>query len=84
MKGWDYALANPDEAAQIVVDNGGQDLDHQNYMMGEVAKLTEGGKGILDEAAYERTAKAVLDQKIITQQPEGAWTHDITDKAMAN
>jgi len=23
MKGWEYALANPDEAAQIVVDNGG-------------------------------------------------------------
>ena len=42
MKGWDYALANPDEAAQIVVDNGGQDLDHQKYMMGEVAKLVGG------------------------------------------
>ena len=65
MKGWEYALANPDEAAQIVVDNGGQDLNHQNYMMGEVAKLTAGGNGVLDEAAYDRTAKAVLDQKII-------------------
>jgi NitT/TauT family transport system substrate-binding protein len=83
MKGWEYALANPDEAAQIVVDNGGQDLNHQKYMMGEVAKLTADGNGVLDEAAYERTAKAVLDQKIITTPPQGAWTHDVTDKAIA-
>jgi NitT/TauT family transport system substrate-binding protein len=81
MKGWDYALANPDEAAQIVVDNGGQDLDHQIYMMGEVAKLTAGGNGVLDLDAYERTAKAVLDQKIINQEPTGAWTHEITEAA---
>jgi NitT/TauT family transport system substrate-binding protein len=81
MKGWEYALANPDEAAQITVDNGGQDLDHQKYMMGEVAKLTAGGNGVLDEAAYERTAKAVLDQKIISAKPKGAWTHEITEAA---
>jgi NitT/TauT family transport system substrate-binding protein len=83
MKGWEYALANPDEAAQIVVDNGGQDLDHQKYMMGEVAKLVADSKGVLDPAAFDRTAKMVLDQKIITMQPEGAWTHDVTDKALA-
>ena len=71
MKGWDYALAHPDEAAQIVVDNGGQDLDHQNYMMGEVAKLTAGGNGVLNEAAYDRTEKALLDQKIITTEAVG-------------
>ena len=81
MKGWDYALANPDEAAQIVVDNGGQNLDLQKYMMGEVAKLTAGGNGVLDLAAYERTAKAALDQKIITEEPSGAWTHEITEAA---
>ena len=81
MKGWDYALAHPDEAAQIVVDNGGQDLNHQKYMMGEVAKLTAGGNGVLNVAAYDRTAKALLDQKIITTPPTGAWTHDITDAA---
>jgi NitT/TauT family transport system substrate-binding protein len=81
MKGWDYALANPDEAAQIVVDNGGQDLDHQKYMMGEVAKLTAGGNGVLNEAAYNRTEQALLDQKIIQNKPSGAWTHEVTDAA---
>lgn len=79
MKGWQYAAENPDEAAQIVVDNGGQGLEHQQYMMGEVAKLI--GDGKLDEAAYERTAEMVLDQKIVEKKPEGAWTHDITDAA---
>jgi NitT/TauT family transport system substrate-binding protein len=81
MKGWDYALKNPEEAAQIVVDNGGQDLNHQIYMMGEVAKLTEGGNGVLKEAAYDRTEQALLDQKIISTKPTGAWTHDVTDAA---
>jgi NitT/TauT family transport system substrate-binding protein len=81
MKGWDYALANPDEAAQIVVDNGGQDLNHQKYMMGEVAKLTAGGNGVLNVDAYNRTEQALLDQKIISKKPEGAWTHEITTAA---
>jgi NitT/TauT family transport system substrate-binding protein len=81
MKGWDYALAHPEEAAQIVVDNGGQDLNHQIFMMGEVAKLTAGGNGVLNEAAYDRTEQALLDQKIIQNKPSGAWTHEITDAA---
>lgn len=81
MKGWDYALANPEESAQIVIDNGGQNLDHQIYMMGEVAKLTADGNGVLDEAAYERTAKAALDQNIISAEPSGAWTHEVTTAA---
>ena len=81
MKGWDYALAHPDEAAEITVKMGGKDLKHQKYMMGEVAKLTAGGNGVLNEAAYARTEKALLDQKIITKKPEGAWTHAVTQAA---
>jgi NitT/TauT family transport system substrate-binding protein len=81
MKGWDYALAHPDEAAEITVKNGAQDLNHQKYMMGEVAKLTAGGAGVLNEAAYQRTEQALLDQKIIQKKPEGAWTHAVTDAA---
>jgi NitT/TauT family transport system substrate-binding protein len=81
MKGWTYAQAHVDETAQAVVDAGGQDLDHQKYMVGEVAKLTDGSNGVLDPAAFDRTAKMVLDQKIITAAPTGAWTHDVTDAA---
>jgi NitT/TauT family transport system substrate-binding protein len=81
MRGWDYALAHPDEAAEIVVNNGGEDLHHQTYMMGEVAKLTADSTWVLDIAAYERTAKAVLDQGIIGDAPSGAWTAEIIERA---
>jgi NitT/TauT family transport system substrate-binding protein len=82
MKGWDYAVKNPDEAAEIVVENGGQDENHQKRMMGEVAKLIDNADGKLIEAAYDRTAKALLDQKILTKEPSGAWTKEITDAAI--
>ena len=82
MKGWKYATENPDEAAEIVMDNGGQDENHQKRMMGEVAKLIDNADGKLIEEAYQRTAKALMDQKIITKAPEGAWTAAITDKAI--
>ncbi len=92
MKGWKYAEANVDEAAQIVVDNdqsGAQTLEHQKYMMGEVAKLTAGSNGALDPADYEMTVATLLaavspDNPAITKAPEGtAWTSMITDKALA-
>ena len=79
MKGWEYAIANPEEAAGIVMDNGGQDENHQVRMMGEVAKLIGEPDAKLIVDAYERTAKALLDQKIIEKEPEGAYTTDITD-----
>nr|WP_325262040.1 ABC transporter substrate-binding protein [uncultured Rhizobium sp.] len=80
MKGWKYAIENPEEAAEIVMDNGGQDENHQKRMMGEVAKLI--GDGKLDMATYERTVKALLDQKIITKQPDGGYTTDVTTAAL--
>jgi NitT/TauT family transport system substrate-binding protein len=82
MKGWKYATENPDEAADIVVENGGQDENHQKRMMGEVAKLIDNADGKLIEDAYKRTADALLAQKIITKEPTGAWTAAITDKAI--
>ncbi|CAI9406872.1 hypothetical protein ANOBCDAF_01535 [Pleomorphomonas sp. T1.2MG-36] len=85
MKGWSYAKDNPEEAADIVIENdttGAQTKEHQLYMIKEVAKLLGDSNGVLDEAAYARTEKAVLDQKIITKKPDGAWTHEITDAAL--
>jgi NitT/TauT family transport system substrate-binding protein len=79
MKGWEYALANPEEAAEIVMENGGQDEAHQVRMMGEVAKLIDEPDAKLIIPAYERTAKALQDQKIIEKAPSGAYTTDITD-----
>jgi NitT/TauT family transport system substrate-binding protein len=82
MKGWKYATENTDEAAGIVVDAGGQDENHQKFMMKEVAKLIDNADGKLIPAAYERTAKALLDQKIISKEATGAYTTAITDKAI--
>ena len=88
MKGWKYAEANPDEAADIVLENdasGAQTEKHQRRMMGEVAKLTAGSNGALAEADYERTVASLLSggsDPVISEAPTGAWTHAITDKAL--
>ncbi len=88
MKGWKYAEGNPDEAAEIVLENdstGAQTEAHQKRMMGEVAKLTAGSNGALDEADYKRTVASLLaggSDPVISKEPEGAWTHDVTDAAL--
>ncbi|WP_420847985.1 ABC transporter substrate-binding protein [Nitratireductor luteus] len=87
MKGWEWARDNPDEAAMIVLDNdatGAQTEKHQKRMMGEIAKLL-GDDATLDEAAYKRTVETLLQggsDPVITKEPEGAFTHVITEKAM--
>ncbi|WP_170311899.1 ABC transporter substrate-binding protein [Sulfitobacter sabulilitoris] len=88
MKGWKYAEENPDEAAEIVLENdasGAQTEEHQKRMMGEVAKLTAGSNGALVVEDYERTVASLLSggsDPVISKAPEGAWTHAITDKAL--
>ena len=87
MKGWEYARANPEEAAQIVVDNdstGAMTLEDQIYQVSEINKLTEGSTGVLDEADYQQTVDTLLsavspDNPAITKAPEGAFTHAVTD-----
>ncbi|MCB1384562.1 MAG: ABC transporter substrate-binding protein [Nitratireductor sp.] len=88
MKGWKYAEQNPDEAAEIVLENdatGAQTEKHQKRMMGEIAKLTAGSNGALDPADYERTVRTLMaggSDPVIAKEPEGAWTHLVTDKAL--
>ncbi|MEZ5883553.1 MAG: ABC transporter substrate-binding protein [Paracoccaceae bacterium] len=88
MKGWKYAEENPDEAAMIVLDNdetGAQTETHQKRMMGEIAKLTAGSNGTLDPADFDRTVATLMgggSDPVISKVPEGAWTHQITDKAL--
>jgi len=92
MKGWDWAVASQAEAVQIVLNNdvtGAQTEKHQTRMLREIAKLVgtnPKGTGWLDPAAYDRTVKILLSGEsapVITKEPEGAWTHDVFDKAMA-
>jgi NitT/TauT family transport system substrate-binding protein len=91
MRGWDYARQNPEEAAQIVLENdatGAQTEEHQVRMVGEIVKLldAEGSIGKLDEADYQRTVDTLLgggSDPVITKAPEGAFSHAVTDKAAA-
>ena len=62
---------------------------HRNWLATKVATgqvvqyiILDNADGKLIPAAYERTAKALLDQKIITKAPTGAYTTAITDKAI--
>ncbi len=64
LKGWEYACANPEEAAEIVFNNGSSvSPEHQAYMAGEVKKLVETDTagstvtdyGKLDDAALQQT-----------------------------
>jgi NitT/TauT family transport system substrate-binding protein len=85
MKGWAFARENPDEAAEIILENdasGAQTEKHQKRMMGEINKLTEGSDGSLDVASAELTVKTLLaggSDPVISKAPEGAWTDKITN-----
>lgn len=88
LKGWEYAVANPDEAADIVLENdatGAQTEKHQRRMMREIAKLVGTDKvGRLDEAAYQRTVDILMSGKsdvVIAKKPEGAYTQMIWERA---
>ncbi|MEO1091869.1 MAG: ABC transporter substrate-binding protein [Pseudomonadota bacterium] len=88
MQGWEYARENPDEAAAIVLENddtGAQTEQHQQRMMGEVNLLTDGSDGRLDPADYERTVQTLLSggsDPVISEAPEGAWTHVVIEQAL--
>jgi NitT/TauT family transport system substrate-binding protein len=88
MKGWKWAEANPDAAADIVLEydeTGAQTEEHQRRMMGEIAKLTAGSNGALDPADYARTVASLLSggsDPVISKEPEGAWSHAISDGAL--
>ncbi len=88
MKGWKWAEENPTKAAMIVLEadeTGAQTEKHQVRMMGEIAKLTAGSNGELDEADYQRTVDTLMgggSDPVISKAPVGAWTHVVTDIAL--
>jgi NitT/TauT family transport system substrate-binding protein len=89
MRGWQWSVENPEEAALIVLDfddTGAQTEEHQKRMMGEVAQLIAGSTGALDPADFERTVATLLaggSDPVISAHPgDGAWTHVISDQAL--
>lgn len=86
MKGWEWARANPDAAADIVLENdetGAQTEEHQRRMMAEVNKLTVNG-GKLSSTDYQRTVDTLMNggsDPVISAMPKGAWSHKVWDAA---
>ena len=87
MRGWEYARENPEEAAEIVLENdmsGALTLESQTYQVNEAAALV-GDSAALDPAAYEQTVQTLLsavspDNPAITVEPEGAYTTVVTEQ----
>lgn len=93
MKGWAYACANPEEAAEIVYKYGSSvSNEHQAYMAGEVKKLvetdTQGNPvaeyGKMDEAAMQQTLSLAktyiqLSDAVAAEKLAGLTLDDIRD-----
>lgn len=93
MKGWKYAVENPEEVAQIVFDAGSSvSSDHQLYMAQQVAKLvstdTKGNAvsdyGTMDEEAMQQTLDLCkkyvqLDDSSASSKLESFTLDDIRD-----
>ena len=95
MKGWEYACANPEEAAEIVFDHGSSvSPEHQAYMAAEVKKLvetdTEGNTvttyGKIDDMAMAQTLELAktyirLADSVAAKALESMGLDDIRDAA---
>ena len=95
LKGWQYAVEHPDEAAQIVYEAGSSvSKDHQKYMAEQVAKLVttdtsgnavaSGDIGEMNESSMQQTldlAKkyAQLDDSSAQDKLESMTLDDIRD-----
>ncbi len=79
IRGWEYAVANQEEAVQIVLSHCGDTcagsgsrqspLIHQTWQMAEVAKLVkptpDTAVGALDRAAFERSVNLLVEVGLI-------------------
>ena len=94
IQGWAFCRDNVQACADIVVSKGSKlGASHQLWQMNEVNKLiwpSKGGAGMIDAAAWDRTAKLSQETKnlegstVLTKAPDAeAYTNDIVTEAMA-
>ncbi|MBU3689827.1 MAG: ABC transporter substrate-binding protein [Acidimicrobiales bacterium mtb01] len=94
IQGWAFCRDNVQACADIVVSKGSKlGASHQLWQMNEVNKLiwpSKGGAGMIDAAAWDRTAKLSQETKnlegstVLTKAPDAeAYTNDIVSEAMA-
>ena len=93
IKGWAYCRDNLESCRDIVVGKGSKlGATHQLWQMNEVNKLiwpAAGGVGVIDKAAWDRTATIAsgtknLDGKtVLTKTPDAtSYTNDIVNEAI--
>ena len=94
IQGWAFCRDNAQACADIVVSKGSKlGASHQLWQMNEVNKLiwpAAGGAGVIDSAAWDRTAKLAQETKnlegstVLTAAPDAeAYTNDIVTEALA-
>ena len=94
LQGWAFCRDNISACRDIVVSKGSKlGASHQLWQMNEVNKLiwpAAGGAGMIDAAAWERTASLSQTAKnleggtVLTKAPDaGAYTNDIVTAALA-
>ncbi len=80
LKGWEYAVANPDEAAEICYEYGSSvSPDHQKYMATEVAKLVN-----TDMSGNSVSVIGNMDETAMGQTLDIAKKYVVLDDAEAN
>jgi NitT/TauT family transport system substrate-binding protein len=86
-KGWIYCRDHVNECTQIVLNNGPTlGKGHQTWQMNEINALTwpaPNGIGVMDKAAFDRTAKIAQDFKVIKKAPSpDAYRTDLAQDAV--
>ncbi len=89
LKGWQYAIENPEETVDIVMKydkSGTLTRDHQLSMMKEIAKLVQVGirpVGYTDRADVRRTIDTLYSYKVLTTQvdPDSVFNNTFWEAA---
>ena len=93
LRGWEYAVANPEEAADIVLKydvTGTQTLEHQLSMMREIALLVKSSDirpiGYTDRADVLRVVDTLQRYGVLVSpvQPEEVYTNMIWESATSD
>jgi NitT/TauT family transport system substrate-binding protein len=93
LQGWAFCRDNVDKCRDIVVAKGSKlGATHQQWQMNEVNKLiwpATNGVGVIDQAAWDRTAKIASETKnldgktVLTKAPDtNSYTNDIVNEAI--
>ena len=88
IKGWAYAVKHTDEGAKISLaadTTGAQNVGASEVDDGRSReadrRVRRTRSAISTSRDYKRTVEELKEQKIITKEPEGAYTHAVYDAA---